>query len=504
MANEFIARKGLIALEDSQITGSLSVSSDITGNGKLSLSEGTANLHIGLGATSSGAHNTIVGINAGKEVNIQYNTLIGNDAGSNANSGIYKTFLGHSAGTNNTGNYSIAIGATANRFSSGLQSIGIGYNALYNDGALGSNYSIAIGGSAGYAQSGTHNILLGQESAYNIIGNYNTVLGYQAGYNASGSTNVIIGYQAGYNLTGSNQLVIANNSSSALIEGDFANETVTISGSLSITDKVTGSLTVESSGSTIFEIIGSEGQLFSITDSLSGSLFAVSDVSGLPILEVFSDDTVKIGSFNAEAIIVTGSTATISGSFSGSFQGNGSNLTGLVTPTGTPSDNQIAVFTNSTTIEGDSNFTWDGVTLSTPSITFADRDTGSIYPVSLTSDGGVGDIIKLGSTSGLTAGDVYYWNGAAWAQASCTNAATSSLVAVAAGTNSGTDGMILRGIVQTGDTLTSGAPAYLISTAGRVGPTAPSTTGQAVRIMGYALGTEEMYFDPSPNWITLA
>jgi hypothetical protein len=48
---------------------------------------------------------------------------------------------------------------------------------------------------------------------------------------------------------------------------------------------VSGSITLEGSGSTLFEVNGSEGQLFSITDSLSGSLFAVSDVSGLPILE---------------------------------------------------------------------------------------------------------------------------------------------------------------------------------------------------------------------------
>ena len=81
-----------------------------------------------------------------------------------------------------------------------------------------------------------------------------------------------------------------------------------ISGSLD----VSGSLTIESSGSTLFEIIGSEGQLFSVTDNLSGSLFAVSDVSGLPILEVFSDDTVKIGTFNNEGLIVGGANVTAS------------------------------------------------------------------------------------------------------------------------------------------------------------------------------------------------
>ena len=70
---------------------------------------------------------------------------------------------------------------------------------------------------------------------------------------------------------------------------------------------ISGSLSLEGSGSTIFDVVGSQGQLFSITDSLSGSLFAVSDISGLPILEVFSDDTVKMGSFNNEALEISGS-----------------------------------------------------------------------------------------------------------------------------------------------------------------------------------------------------
>ena len=132
-------------------------------------------------------------------------------------------------------------------------------------------------------------------------------MGYKAGYYASGSKNVILGPEAGYNLTGSNQLIIANNSSSALITGDFANNTLDISGSVSASTYYGENIEINGSGSTLFEVNGSSGQLFSITDSLSGSLFAVSDVSGLPILEVFSDDTIKMGSFNAEALEISGS-----------------------------------------------------------------------------------------------------------------------------------------------------------------------------------------------------
>ena len=64
-------------------------------------------------------------------------------------------------------------------------------------------------------------------------------------------------------------------------------------------------LEAQSSGSVAF--VGNSGSLFSVVDNLSGSLMAVSDVSGLPILEVFSDDRVVMGKFNSNTLVVTGS-----------------------------------------------------------------------------------------------------------------------------------------------------------------------------------------------------
>ena len=64
-------------------------------------------------------------------------------------------------------------------------------------------------------------------------------------------------------------------------------------------------LQVEQSGSIAF--YGNSGSLFGITDSLSGSLMSVNDISGLPILEVFSDDRVVMGTFNRNTLVVTGS-----------------------------------------------------------------------------------------------------------------------------------------------------------------------------------------------------
>jgi hypothetical protein len=51
-------------------------------------------------------------------------------------------------------------------------------------------------------------------------------------------------------------------------------------------------LVVKGSGSLILDIQGSQGQLFSVNDSLSGSLFAVKDISGFPIFEVFSNNVI--------------------------------------------------------------------------------------------------------------------------------------------------------------------------------------------------------------------
>ena len=68
-------------------------------------------------------------------------------------------------------------------------------------------------------------------------------------------------------------------------------------------------LTVIGSGNTttspIFTVQGSSGELFSVSDSLVGSLFSVNDISGLPIFEVFSDNTTLMGSYLAPSLNTT-------------------------------------------------------------------------------------------------------------------------------------------------------------------------------------------------------
>jgi len=102
-----------------------------------------------------------------------------------------------------------------------------------------------------------------------------------------------------------------------------------ITGSLAVVGSITASaiyisgsapqrLVVVGSGSAspIFTVQGSQGELFSVTDSLSGSLFSVNDISGLPIMEVFSDNTILMGDYQDPMLLTTRKiTQTNSGSF---------------------------------------------------------------------------------------------------------------------------------------------------------------------------------------------
>ena len=112
-----------------------------------------------------------------------------------------------------------------------------------------------------------------------------------------------------------------------------------VSGSLTITGSqyTSGSsdvTTVQGStaGGTLLNILGTSGQLFTVTDGLSGSLFSVNTISGLPLMEVFSDETVNIGKYGFIPLRTSGSVAIVSGSMTGSLTGTAT-LTTVFGPT---------------------------------------------------------------------------------------------------------------------------------------------------------------------------
>ena len=107
--------------------------------------------------------------------------------------------------------------------------------------------------------------------------------------------------------------------------------------------RVKRGLIVEGSGSNVVIVDGVSGRLFAVNDSFSGSLFSVNTVAGLPVIEAFSDNTVRIGQFGSQVIFVSqsrvgigkesalGATLDVSGSsiFTGSLSVSGSVITQL-------------------------------------------------------------------------------------------------------------------------------------------------------------------------------
>ena len=72
-------------------------------------------------------------------------------------------------------------------------------------------------------------------------------------------------------------------------------------------------------GQELFTVDGTNGRLFTVTDDLSDSLFSVNTIAGLPVIEVFADNTIKLGNFanpieiDSSANIVIPGTITASG-----------------------------------------------------------------------------------------------------------------------------------------------------------------------------------------------
>jgi hypothetical protein len=121
-----------------------------------------------------------------------------------------------------------------------------------------------------------------------------------------------------------------------------------------------------------------------------------------------------------------------------------------------------------------------------------------------------GDIVKFGSGS-TTEGKLHYLNSAfgGWtlADADATGTAGGVLLAIALGTDPDVDGMLLRGMYTLDyDAGTIGDELYVSTQGGDITATAPSGTGDIVRVVGYCLDSSngQIWFNPSNDFIELA
>jgi hypothetical protein len=114
------------------------------------------------------------------------------------------------------------------------------------------------------------------------------------------------------------------------------------------------------SASPIFTISGSTGELFTIVDDPTGPLLTLTNTASVDVLQVLNSGVIITGSLDVTGPIT--SAEGFSGSFSGSFQGDGSQLTGI---------SASILLSSASNGSGISSFTFDGSTNATIAVSGA-------------------------------------------------------------------------------------------------------------------------------------
>jgi hypothetical protein len=159
-----------------------------------------------------------------------------------------------------------------------------------------------------------------------------------------------------------------------------------------------------------------------------------------------------------------------------------------------------ATFADSVSVQG------DALNLSTDTLIEYGLSSGIDYnigaPVSGTN--ARGERVSMYSTTGMTAGDLYVASdfAAAWTPANNTDDDTKNMIVVAIGASSSTDKVLLRGIFRKASHgFSTGQPLYVGSTDGQF--TASVPTSGYVRVVGYAVNSNEIYFCPDNTWVEI-
>ena len=121
----------------------------------------------------------------------------------------------------------------------------------------------------------------------------------------------------------------------------------------------------------------------------------------------------------------------------------------------------------------------------------------------------MGDVAYFGSTTSMDAGKIYFYNSSGnWQLADADAASTSDgMLGVALGSASNTNGVLLRGFVTLDHDPGSVSNAlFLSTTAGTATATAPSGSGDIVRVIGYCLHASNgaIYFNPDGTFVEVA
>ena len=173
-------------------------------------------------------------------------------------------------------------------------------------------------------------------------------------------------------------------------------------------------ITVEMLGTDTLSFSGDAGQLFSLTDTLSGTIFSVNDISGIPSIEVDDDGEIRLAEFVGNVSIGTDSSRGFNVYVDGTLRADSADIA-IVNGTATNADN--VKITNDTSTNsthyvhfGSATTGNDGVQVSSSKLTFnpstglitSDAFSGNITSSNVDISGGSIDGTTIGSTTTST------------------------------------------------------------------------------------------------------
>lgn len=213
-------------------------------------------------------------------------------------------------------------------------------------------------------------------------------------------------------------------------------------------------------------------------------------------------DTTTITSGQASAITANTAKTGITSGQASAITANTAKITfpGFGTSAGTALEGDTTIPTATSQLSNDSGFITAANELDGQKVEFVTKTSG------YSNGDHEGKVLKFGSAT-LTALDLYQYTSGGWGETDANaSGKAEGLIALALGTSEATDGLLREGVIQSTNFsgFTAGQTLYVSETQGDITNAIPTASGSVVRIVGYALGSSQIYFDPSDTIIELA
>jgi len=466
--------------------GTLASGIDSVAFGTNSIASGSpASVALGSDARATGAYALAIGSSSRALANA---IAIGQAAKANVNSGTGSVVIGDNANSDADGGVSIG----RSTINDGIESIAIGAQARAD-----TNYSMALGKDA--RTTAANEIVFGSD-LNDGTGFDSMWFGQSKSSTQTSHFTMNVTSQSGTNKTGNNLTLAMGKSTGTGVGGDFIVQTSDAGASGSTLRTLTNKFLVKGDG--LVHIIKTGNTLAAILDAVnidtSDKTFTFPNLSGTFALTGVSH-TVSFGATTVSSLLVSANDG-------GAIGASGTAFSDLFLASG------AVINFNS----GNMTLTHaaGALTLAGGTLTLAENASVALDPAG-SADGKYTGTTVTG-TSGYTQafGDCVYLDptDSRW-EACDANAAAGADgdsrgivgIVVVAGTDGNSCTILLSGIIRADakfPTFTVNNPVYVSETAGVVTQTQPATTDNVIRICGFALTADEMYWNPENDYIT--